>query len=398
MRERPFQRGDFPQHDPEGVGIGVEVVGPGVPVLRGHVADAPGAGGEFVRSVGAFVLLVTFFREAEVEELDVPTGIEPHVLRLDVAIDNVELVEVVQRPRQVLHHCHPLVPQRPELPRAIPNEYAVHQMIPLLLPRPLDPIAQRIVQSIQHQKVPGTEHIALSHRAQFENVVVVEDAQKVRFRGHVHGGLEEFFEVVLDDVGGDDFDGVPCLAGGVGGVRGEVGLVAGVSSVVGGVDDGRGEGRGVFLFFGMRRGVGCCAIVRGGGFENDAPLSVAHDTGIVILLLLPLLLPIFPIQRKRTIHQRQRRDDIVLLQLLGTDGILALVSRLAVPPRHEGKVARGALPGDSWLFVAIPSSSFRWIRSGLLRTGSSAVVVHSSVIVCGFAHRRPTGIVIAHFL
>mmetsp|Transcript_31061 Transcript_31061/g.57549 ORF Transcript_31061/g.57549 Transcript_31061/m.57549 type:complete len:338 (+) Transcript_31061:961-1974(+) len=135
---------------------------------------------------------------------------------------------------------------------------------------------------------------------------------------------------------------------------------------------------GFFLRFGVQR-----TNFTGSGFENDAPVAPTTarirrdsrflvrsirrrsnsrwilrirslsggggDAAIILVVILAAVLPRSTPFAQKHLHGNAPREggiDIVLLHLLDGNGIVSLLSRLAVPPRNEGKVAR-CLPRPS---------------------------------------------------
>mmetsp|Transcript_11390 Transcript_11390/g.24015 ORF Transcript_11390/g.24015 Transcript_11390/m.24015 type:complete len:214 (-) Transcript_11390:2155-2796(-) len=200
---------------------------------------------------------------------------------------------------------------------------------------------------------------------------MIENAQKVRFGGHIHGRLEEFLKVVLDDFGTDDFDGVSCTSA-----------------------RGGGMVRDKLLVLMERRGNGCrfvlAHIVAGVGKDDDAPIAsifatcVARFRGallagrvfelavIIMAMFVLIVLPRFRmvmvqviqidhVGKSRTIDEhhaiirlirfrQKRRVDIPIVHsrilpresnvLLVRNGVISLLAGFAVPPSLEGKVPR----------------------------------------------------------
>mmetsp|Transcript_31350 Transcript_31350/g.75779 ORF Transcript_31350/g.75779 Transcript_31350/m.75779 type:complete len:245 (+) Transcript_31350:808-1542(+) len=160
---------------------------------------------------------------------------------------------------------------------------------------------------------------------------MVEHAQEVGFGGKIHGSLEKLLEVVLHDVGGDDFDGVSGLSLPAGGVLGDVTFVmmicGGPSLLFGGYG---------WTVFGRRVQYYSPSLLAD-VFVDDEFVRVSRGRSPKRISGIRIIKCGLRIICQCTVVSGV---DVVLPKLLRRDGIVPLFSRLAIPPRQEREVTR----------------------------------------------------------
>mmetsp|Transcript_15554 Transcript_15554/g.35855 ORF Transcript_15554/g.35855 Transcript_15554/m.35855 type:complete len:293 (+) Transcript_15554:467-1345(+) len=119
--------------------------------LRGHEPPGTGSAGHFVHTVRGFLQRVELLGQAEIEQLDAALEVKAHVVGFQVAKDDLQPVQVPNRPANVRGHVQPL--QKHGLQQLDVARGRVPQLAPLELLPDVDPLVERVVQPVHHQKV-----------------------------------------------------------------------------------------------------------------------------------------------------------------------------------------------------------------------------------------------------